>query len=91
MKLKSILVISLLAFLASCTSPESLLKKYEKACESGNKIQAAKLLEEMGEKYSNDADWSEEQMERIEDATVTLSEKVTEDMLNALGAMESLF
>ena len=45
----------------------------------------------MQEKYPNDADWTEEQMIRIEEATLTLTEKATEDALNALGAMEDLF
>ena len=91
MKLKSILLIAVVALLASCSNPESLLKKYEAACESGNTMKAAIVLEEMQEKYPNDADWTEEQMIRIEEATLTLTEKATEDALNALGAMEDLF
>ena len=91
MKLQSILMIVAVALLASCSNPESLLKKYESACESGNSIKAAQILEEMVEKYPNDADWTEEQIERIEDASLTLTEKATEDALNALGAMGDLF
>ena len=91
MKLKSILTIAAVALLASCSNPESLLKKYESACESGNSIKAAQILEEMVEKYPNDADWTEEQIERIEDASLMLTEKATEDALNALGAMGDLF
>jgi hypothetical protein len=45
----------------------------------------------MSEKYPNDTDWTEEQIERIEDASLTLTEKATEDALNALGAMGDLF
>lgn len=91
MKLKSILTIAAVALLASCSNPESLLKKYESACESGNSIKAAQVLQEMEKKYPNDADWTAEQMVRIEKATVTLTEKATEDALNALGAMDDLF
>lgn len=91
MKLKSILIIAAVALLASCSNPESLLKKYESACESGNSIKAAQVLQEMEKKYPNDADWTAEQMVRIEKATVTLTEKATEDALNALGAMDDLF
>ena len=42
----------------------------------------------MEKKYPNDADWTEEQQERILNATEVLSEKTVEkagDALNALG------
>ncbi len=41
MKLKTILMIAAVALLASCSNPESLLKKYESACEKGNTVKAA--------------------------------------------------
>jgi hypothetical protein len=91
MKLKSILMVAAVALLASCSNPESLLQKYEAACEKGNAVKAAQILEQMSEKYPNDTDWTEEQIERIEDASLTLTEKATEDALNALGAMGDLF
>lgn len=90
MKLKSILVVALLAFLASCTNPESLLKSYEKACEAGNAVKAAKILEDIEKKYPEDSDWTEDQMERFVEATATLAEKQTEDALKALESLGGL-
>lgn len=94
MKLKHILFVALVALLTACTNQESLLKDYEKACEKGNYIKAAKVLEQMEKKYPDDADWTEEQQERIVEATAVLSQKTAEkagDVLNALGGMEDLF
>ncbi len=88
MKLKHIVIVALVALLAACTNQESLLKDYEKACQKGNSLKAAKVLEQMEKKYPNDADWTEEQQERILNATEVLSEKTVEkagDALNALG------
>ena len=82
MKLKSIIVIAMVAFLASCTNPESLLKSYEKACEAGNAVKAAQVLEDMEEKYPEDTDWTE--------ATATLAEKQTEDAMKALESLGGL-
>ena len=65
MKLKSIIVVAMVAFLASCTNPESLLKSYEKACEAGNAVKAAQVLEDMEKKYPEDTDWTEDQMEPL--------------------------
>jgi uncharacterized membrane protein YvbJ len=90
MKLKSIIVIAMVAFLASCTNPESLLKSYEKACEAGNAVKAAQVLEDMEEKYPEDTDWTEDQMERIIEATATLAEKQTEDAMKALESLGGL-
>jgi len=94
MKLKHIAFVALAALFAACTNQESLLKDYEKACEKGNYIKAAKVLERMEKKYPNEEDWTEEQQERIAEATAVLSEKTAEkagDVLNALGDMEGLF
>lgn len=90
MKLKSIIVVAMVAFLASCTNPESLLKSYEKACEAGNAVKAAQVLKDMEEKYPEDANWTEDQMERIVEATATLAEKQTEEALKALESMGGL-
>ena len=84
MKLKFILMIAAVALLASCSNPESLLKKYESACESGNSVKAALILEEIEEK----SDWTAEQMVRIGNATLTLTEKAAKDALNALDEMD---
>lgn len=90
MKLKSIIFVAMIAFLASCTNPESLLKSYEKACEAGNAVKAAQVLKDMEEKYPEDANWTEDQMERIVEATATLAEKQTEEALKALESMGGL-
>lgn len=90
MKLKSIIVVAMVAFLASCTNPESLLKSYEKACEAGNTVKAAQVLEDMEKKYPEDTDWTEDQMERIIEASATLAEKQTEDALKALESLGGL-
>ncbi len=94
MKLKHIAFVAVMALLAACTNQESLLKDYEKACENGNYMKAAKVLEQMGKKYPNDEDWTEEQQERILDATTVLSTKTAEKVgnaLDALGGMDDLF
>lgn len=88
MKLKHIVLVALVALLAACTNQESLLKDYENACEKGNAVKAAKVLEKMEKKYPNDADWTEEQQERIVAASLVLSEKTiggAADMLNLFG------
>lgn len=94
MKLKHVLFVALVALLTACTNQESLLKDYEKACENGNYIKAARVLEQMEKKYPDEDDWTEEQQERIVEATAVLSQKTAEkagDVLNALGGMEDLF
>ena len=94
MKLKNIAVIALVALLSACTNHESLLKDYEKACEKGNAIKAAKVLEQMEKKYPNNEDWTEEQQEQMMEATEVLSQKSMEKaggVLDALGDMENLF
>lgn len=94
MKLKHVLFVALVALLTACTNQESLLKDYEKACENGNYIKAARVLEQMEKKYPDEDDWTEEQQERIVEATAVLSQKTAEkagDVLNALGGLEDLF
>lgn len=90
MKLKHIAFAAVMVLLAACTNQESLLKDYEKACEQGNYMKAAKVLEQMEKKYPNDADWTEEQQVRIMNATVVLSEKTAEKVGNALDALGGL-
>ena len=94
MKLKHVLFVALVALLTACTNQESLLKDYEKASENGNYIKAARVLEQMEKKYPDEDDWTEEQQERIVEATAVLSQKTAEkagDVLNALGGLEDLF
>ena len=90
MKLKHIAFAAVMVLLAACTTQESLLKDYEKACEKGNYMKAAKVLEQMEKKYPNDADWTEEQQVRIMNATAVLSEKTAEKVGNALDALGGL-
>lgn len=90
MKLKHIAFAALVALLAACTNQESLLKDYEKACEKGNAAKAAKVLKEMEKKYPNDEDWTEEQQERIMEASAVLSAKALEKAGNILNAFEGL-
>ena len=95
MKFKHIACVALIALLAACTNQESLLKDYEKACEKGNALKAEKVLHQMEKKYPNEADWTEEQQERILKASMVLSKKTVDgfgDALDALGeGMDSLF
>lgn len=94
MKLKHIAFVAAMFLLAACTNQESLLKDYEKACEQGNYLKATKVLSQMEKKYPNDEDWTEEQQERILEASLVLTEKMAEkagDVLDALGGMEDLF
>ena len=65
-------------------------KNYEKACEAGNAVKAAQVLEDMEKKYPEDTDWTEDQMERIIEASATLAEKQTEDALKALESLGGL-
>ena len=87
MKLKHFAFVAVVVLLAACTNQESLLKDYEKACENGNAIKAAKILDQMGKKYPNEADWTLEQQVRLEKASVVLSEKSLEDASNMLDAL----
>ncbi len=94
MKLKNIIVVALVAMLAACTNQESLLKDYEKACEKGNYLKASQILEQMDKKYPNEEDWTEEQQDRIIEASAVLTEKTMEkagNIFDALGGMEDLF
>ena len=90
MKLKHIAFVVLVALLTACTNQESLLKDYEKACEKGNAAKAAKVLKEMEKKYPNDEDWTEEQQERLMEASAVLTQKTQEKAGDILNAFEGL-
>ena len=90
MKLKHFAFVALVALFAACTNQESLLKDYEKACEKGDAIKAAKILDQMEKKYPNEADWTLEQQVRLEKASVVLSEKSLEDASDMLDAFKGL-
>lgn len=62
----------------------------EKACEKGDAIKAAKILDQMEKKYPNEADWTLEQQERMEKASIELSKKSLEDASDMLDAFKGL-
>ena len=63
------------AFLfVACSSVDSLISKYEKACEEGNAIEAAKIALEINDEIGGDeTKLSKEQAERLEKASEKLS------------------
>lgn len=76
MKLKHLMMVLIAALMLACTStPESLLKDYEKACENGDITKAAKIANKMKNEYPNDEDWTDEQEERFLEATKVLQDK----------------
>ncbi|MBQ9440393.1 MAG: hypothetical protein IJU35_07400 [Paludibacteraceae bacterium] len=94
MKLKHLLLAMLVALFAACTNQESLLKDYEKACQNGESIKATQILVQMQKKYPNDADWTEEQQERILEASMTLNAKAAEKvggMIDAIDGLSDMF
>lgn len=90
MKLKHFAFVALVALFAACTNQESLLKDYEKACEKGDAVKAAKIIDQMEKKYPNEADWTLEQQERMEKASIELSKKSLEDASDMLDAFKGL-
>ena len=78
MKLKHIALVALVTLFAACTNQESLLKDYEKACEKGDAVKAAKVADQMEKKYPNDEDWTLEQQARMVKASSVLAEKSME-------------
>lgn len=90
MKLKHIMIVAAVALLAACTNQDSLLKKFEKACEKGDVEKATKIMEEMEEKYPDEADWTIEQQARIINASLILQEKAYGDIEDAFNALEDL-
>lgn len=86
-KLQSIVLVLVVAFLASCSggSLESMVKDYEKACEKGNVVEAEKIEAQIEEKYpEGSAEWTDELMERVMIASVTLMKNVEEDAMDLL-------
>ena len=70
--------------LVYCIGNESLLKDYEEACSKGDAIKAGQILQKMEEKYPNDSDWTEAQLNRFEVATEVLATKQLESLGNML-------
>lgn len=90
-KLQSIVLVLVVAFLASCSggSLESMVKDYEKACEKGNVVKAEKIANQIAEKYpDNAAEWTDELMERVMTASVTLMNNAVEDAMDVLEEAE---
>ncbi len=59
--------------LSSCgNSPESMVKKYEKACEAGDVVKASKIAVEIGS--MDESKFTEDQLERIEEAAGRLED-----------------
>lgn len=85
--LKHVVLVVVIALLAACggkgNGQEVLLKDYEKACAAGDFVKAEQLIEQMDQQYPNEADWTEEQQERIIKATLELSSQA-EDFYKAL-------
>lgn len=73
--MKKLTFLSLIAVaaltLASCSSLDSKISKYEKACKEGNVTEAAVIASEIDEKYKNDI--TEEQAQRILNASIECS------------------
>lgn len=85
--LKHVVLVVVIVLLAACggkgNGQEVLLKDYEKACAAGDFVKAEQLIEQMDQQYPNEADWTEEQQERIIKATLELSSQA-EDFYKAL-------
>ncbi len=63
-----------MAFFVSCApSVDSLISDFEKACKAGDQEKAEKIIEKLSEKEDQLTD---EQLERIEDASMLLFTKV---------------
>lgn len=57
---------------------------------NGNAVKAAKVLKEIEKKYPNDEDWTEEQQERLIEASAVLTQKSLEKADDILNAFEGL-
>lgn len=79
--------------LVACSGKESMIKNYEKACNDGNAIKAAKIAAKMDEKFK-ETDFTEEELDRISKATIILEEKAVDnmsDMLKGASDMMNMF
>ena len=80
--LKHVVLVVVIALLAACggktTGQDALLKDYEKACAAGDFVKAEQLINQMDQEYPNEADWTDEQQERLIKATLELSSKAEE-------------
>lgn len=83
------LAASAVLLLAACSSsPESLVTKYEKACENGKLIQAEKIASDL-EKIENKL--TESQIERIATASIVLAGKTMDKAGKAYDQLGKMF
>lgn len=81
MKISKFMMGAMIAMIfVACSGKESMIKDYEKACNDGNAVKAAKIAAKMDEKFKEE-DFTEEDLTRISKASLILEEK-TIDMLN---------
>ena len=72
MKLKSLILVALVALLSACTpSLESLVSQYEKAAEEGDVAKAEKIIDKIDQNYT-ESDMTMEQAQRLATATLQL-------------------
>ncbi len=72
--MKGFALAMVMAFFASCApSVDSLISDLEKACKAGDQEKAEKIIEKLSEKEDQLTD---DQLERIEDASMLLFTKV---------------
>lgn len=68
MKLSKFFIGAMLAVaLVSCSGKESLIKDYEKACETGNIVEAATVLNKLSTNFS-ESDFTEADLDRFDKA-----------------------
>lgn len=73
-KIKFVAAAFLMSFaLVACNSTDSLIKKYEKACEKGDAVAAAKVAEKLSKV---EKELTDEQSERIDNASIKLAGKI---------------
>lgn len=78
--------------LVSCSGKGSLIRDYEKACNDGDAIKAAQIVSKL-EAY-DESEFTDEELERINVATLVLEGKAVEsmgNMLNTAGDMMKIF
>lgn len=71
----------------ACSGKESMIKDYEKACNDGNAVKAAKIAAKMDEKFK-EADFTKEELTRISDATIILEEKTINNMSDMMNMFD---
>lgn len=70
--------------LVGCSSRESMIKDYEKACNDGNAVKAIQIAADMEKKYDK-GEFTDEEVARIAAASLVLEAKTLENMSGVLG------